>query len=175
MRFFGDPVGKRSSSERQLNWFSKEFFVIVEPDILARCLVVGLFPTRTVLKQHASQNKSATAAVFKIEVYPIPGQFLCFTRLNGFVPAKILNRARIIKIPVQPLPMFGSVRNSRVENKSNNLPTTHISNSSTHAVGGEVSELDGASRCRRGGAALCAREGGLNTKNRITSLEAMVN
>ncbi|HWZ25520.1 MAG TPA: hypothetical protein VN037_09595 [Verrucomicrobiae bacterium] len=121
-----------------MHWFSKEFFVIVEPDILARCLVVGLFPTRTIHKQHARQNKSATAAVFKIEVYPIPGQFLCFTRLNGFVPAKILNRARIIKIPVQPVPVFRGVRNGRVENKSNNLPTTYVFNSSTHAVGVEV-------------------------------------
>jgi hypothetical protein len=83
-----------------LHWFSKELFVIVEPNILARRLVVGLFPARTILKQHASQNKSATAAVFKIEVYPIPGKFLCFTCLNGFVPTKILNRSRVIKVPM---------------------------------------------------------------------------
>jgi hypothetical protein len=98
----------------------------------------------------------------EIDVCRIPRQCLCLAIIDSFVPAEFTDRPGIVKVLMEPLPMFGGVRKRNVEDQSHDFLAACISYVRCNIGRIETYDLNRASCgcCGAGRCALCMGERG---------------
>ena len=135
-------------AEWQFHGPDKRFLVAVMPDVFTGSALGRFLPSRTIVEEHTRQDKGTAAAVVEIEVGAVPVECFCSVQLDWLVPTEVADGQGVVKVPVEPLPVFGSVRKSRIEIQADDNLATDIFDAHIYAGRIEAQELHRA-RWRR--------------------------